>query len=123
MSEIVLHRTYEDPNDVPGYKILVDRLWPRGIKKEAIDIDWWPKDIAPTKELRKAFGHDESKFDDFKAEYLKELAANSLASEFVATVKEHLKAGDVVLLYGAKDKKDNQAVVLREWLFGQLDAE
>lgn len=121
MFEIRLVRAYEDKQGEKddGYRILVDRLWPRGIKKEELSFDWWPKEIAPSKELRQAFGHEESKFEDFRDAYMAELEANPLKEEFSQRVKNQLKSHNVTLIYGARDKEHNQAIVLKEWLESQ----
>lgn len=114
-------RVYEDVEDKDGYRILVDKVWPRGISKEDAELDHWAKDIAPSDKIRKEFDHDEDKFDDFKENYLKELSDNEDAKDFIKRVKEKLDAGNVTLLYGAKDKEHNQAVVLKDWLKDKID--
>ncbi len=118
MYEIRLVRAYEEKQREKddGYRIFVDRLWPRGIKKEDFAYDWWPKEIAPSKELRQAFGHEEAKFEDFREAYLKELESNPLKDEFIQIVKKELKTANVTFIYGAKDKEHNQAVILKEWV-------
>ena len=98
----------------PGdYRVLVDRLWPRGISKADASIDLWAKEIAPSDELRKWFDHDPAKFADFTDKYLSELKANPEASKFVDQIKHQ---DQVVLLYGAKDEEHNQAVVLSQFI-------
>ena len=113
MTEIKIKRVYEDPSDTDGYRVLVDRLWPRGISKQAAAIDEWLKEIAPSAALRKWFGHVPERFIEFKKLYREELKSHT--SEL-----KRLKAMDetrtVTLLYGAKDPKMNQAVVLMEVL-------
>lgn len=113
------HRIYDKPA-AEGYRILVDKLWPRGIKKEDAVIDLWMKDIAPSNDLRKWFGHDPEKYDEFAAGYRKELDASPSAAEFAALCRDKLAAQDVILLYAAKDEEHNNAVVLREWLLEKL---
>lgn len=108
-----LKRVYEKPEMEDGVRILVDRLWPRGLTKEKACIDLWLKDIAPSTELRKWFGHDPSKWEEFKELYHRELEANV---EQVSLLKDQLKKGTVTLLYAAKDVEHNEAVVLQEWL-------
>lgn len=93
-------------------RILVDRLWPRGISKEKANIDLWAKDIAPSTELRKWFNHDESKFNEFKEKYFEELNSNDYAIKF----KQEYKNKNIILLYSAKDKIHNNAIILKEWL-------
>lgn len=115
MHKIHLKRAYEDAEKSDGYRVLVDRLWPRGIKKEALDYAWWPKDIAPSEDVRKAFNHEEDKFNDFKKAYIKELNQNGGKQLFLDTMKDELRQRPVTFLYAAKDPELNQAVVLKEW--------
>ena len=121
MSKIKIRRAYTDKGKDDGYCILVDRLWPRGIKKEDLSYSWWPKEIAPSNELRKSFDHDKNKFDDFKKSYKKELEDNDIKDEFLDKVKTQLKKHNVTLVYGAKDEEHNQAVVLKKWAEEKLD--
>ncbi|WP_239257129.1 DUF488 domain-containing protein [Listeria ilorinensis] len=111
-----IKRIYEQSSKEDGIRILIDRLWPRGISKENADLDDWSKEIAPTNELRKAFHQKEISFEAFEKAYLKELAENPQAADFRAYIKKVLSEGNVTLLYGAKDTAHNQAVVLQEWL-------
>jgi uncharacterized protein YeaO (DUF488 family) len=111
--DIMIKRVYEKPSPVDGFRILVDRLWPRGLTKEKASVDLWLKEIAPSTALRKWFGHDPDKWDEFRKRYLLELDQNK---EQVILLNEHLKSGMVTLLYGAKDQEHNEAVVLRELL-------
>ena len=122
MAEIRIKRVYEAPADDDGFRVLVDRLWPRGISKEHAALsDWW-KDIAPTPELRKWFGHKAENFAAFTEKYRTELSTGMAAPAHTKTVAEHLAKGEnVTLLYGAKDPKLNQAVVLRDWMNGMMD--
>ena len=122
MAEIRIKRVYEAPADDDGFRVLVDRLWPRGISKEHAALsDWW-KDIAPTPELRKWFGHKAENFEAFTEKYRTELSTGTTAPTHTKTVAEHLAKGEnVTLLYGAKDPKLNQAVVLRDWMNGMMD--
>ena len=110
---IQLKRAYEEPSETDGTRILIDRLWPRGLTKEKAKIDLWLKDIAPSTELRTWFGHDPSKWDDFKQRYKNELKNNS---ETVAKLLEQMAQGKVTFVYSAKDKEHNDAVVLAEYL-------
>lgn len=116
MFNIFIKRAYEKSDDKDGYRILVDRLWPRGISKEEANIDDWVKDIAPSTELRKSFDHQPDKMPNFEKKYLEELRDNPRAKEFVDLVSEKLKKSDVTLVYGAKDMEHNNAVVLKEWI-------
>ena len=106
-----IKRVYELPNKHDGRRILVDRLWPRGLTKEKASIDLWLKDIAPSTELRKWFGHNPDRWEEFKERYLDELKGNS---EQIQLLKQELDKGIVTLVYGAKDEEHNQAVVIQE---------
>ena len=110
---VKIKRIYETPSKADRERILVDRLWPRGLTKEKADIDIWLKDIAPSTALRKWFGHDSKKWTEFRKKYLQELKDNE---EQISMLKERLKKGAVTLVYGAKDEKNNEARVLEELL-------
>lgn len=112
---IKIKRVYKKPEVEDGIRILVDRLWPRGLTKEKASIDLWLKDIAPTTELRKWFNHDPDKWNEFKKRYLAELSENRKS---VAILKEQLTNGDVTLIFGAKDEEHNEALVLKELING-----
>lgn len=116
MYTIKLKRAYDAIGENDGYRVLVDRLWPRGIKKEELEHDWWPKEMAPSNDLRKSFNHDEGKFSQFKKEYIKELNNNDHKDEFIKRIEEQLNKTSITLLYAAKDTEHNQAVVLKEWI-------
>lgn len=111
--ELKIKRVYEKPAKEDGERILVDRLWPRGLTKEKAGIDTWLKEISPTTELRKWFGHDPAKWKEFQKRYFNELNENK---EAVDILKDHIKNGAVTLVYGAKDEEHNEALVLKEWL-------
>jgi len=111
-----LERIYTKPADLDGYRILVDRLWPRGISKVNAHLDDWDKEMGPTTELRKWFNHEPAKYPEFQKRYLTEIDANPMTTEFVKKVAEQLKQTNVILLYGAKDEQHNQAVVLKTYL-------
>ncbi|WP_191126228.1 DUF488 domain-containing protein [Cerasibacillus terrae] len=115
---IQLKRIYEKPSDVDGLRILVDRLWPRGISKKAAMLDYWLKEIGPTTELRKGFNHDPKKFPAFKEAYIDELKSNPKQRKALQELKEicNNKDNQITLLYGAKDTIHNQAVILKELL-------
>ncbi len=105
-------RVYEKPLKEDGFRVLVDRLWPRGLTKEEAAVDLWMKEIAPSDELRKWFHHEDKNWGEFVRRYKAELAKKKeLMRELWGLVKEH---GTVTLLYGSKDEKENQAVVLAE---------
>ena len=106
---VVVKRIYEPVASQDGYRILVDRLWPRGIKKESADIDNWLKEVAPSTELRKWFHAGKGSFADFKKKYLAELKENPALKELKSLIKEHKK---VTLLYAAKDEEQNHALIL-----------
>lgn len=110
---IKIERIYQKPADLDGYRILVDRLWPRGISKANAHLDLWLKEVAPSNELRKWFGHDPAKFAEFQQRYLKELADNPALQDLKQAVAKH---ENVILLYGAKDQEHNQAVILQSLL-------
>jgi len=115
MTKLILKRIYD--KELPdGYRILVDRLWPRGISKIRAALDLWAKPIAPSSELRKWFGHDPEKYAEFKSKYLIEINNNPYTEEFLDAVKAALKEQDVLILYSAKDEEHNDAVVLMEYL-------
>ena len=97
--------------------MLVDRLWPRGLRKDEVKIDLWLKEIAPSNELRKWFGHDPNRWIEFKKRYFQELDQKSeLIEQIVAKAKE----GDIILLYGAKDEEHNNAVALKEFIEAKM---
>jgi uncharacterized protein YeaO (DUF488 family) len=112
-NRITIKRVYQQPEDQDGKRILVDRLWPRGLTKEKARVDLWLKEIAPSTELRKWFGHDPERWTDFQKRYRAELKKNA---ETVLILKEEIDRGPVTLLYGAKDKNHNEAVVLQSIL-------
>lgn len=110
---IRIKRVYDPPNKKDGKRILVDRLWPRGLTKEEAAVDLWLKDVAPSSELRKWFGHDPARWEEFQKRYRGELKKNSAS---VSVLKREAETSAVTLLYGAKDEEHNQAVVLRSLL-------
>ena len=114
-------RIYGSEN-ISGYRILVDRVWPRGISKVKAKLDLWEKSIAPSTELRKWFNHEDKKYLEFKEKYLNELTHNSELPDFISLVREELAKNDVVLLYGAKNTEHNQAVVLQEYLDKEINS-
>ncbi|AVK61337.1 DUF488 domain-containing protein [Lactobacillus sp. CBA3605] len=114
--KLKVERIYTKPVDLDGYRILVDRLWPRGISKINAQLDDWVKTIAPSTELRQWFNHEPEKYPAFKKRYLSELENNPLSSDFCHLVNNELKKNNVILLYGAKDERYNQAIVLKDYL-------
>lgn len=115
MSDKQFHikRIYEDPSQEDGYRVLVDRLWPRGVSKEEARLDKWLKEIAPSTELRKWFDHDPNKFDEFSDRYKGELTQKE---EVVDRLLSMAEEQHVTLLYATKDEEHNHAVVLKEFL-------
>ncbi|WP_375137713.1 DUF488 domain-containing protein [Bifidobacterium sp. UTBIF-78] len=118
MENIGIKRIYDEPSPQDGYRILVDRLWPRGVSKERAALDLWMKAIAPSPELRRWFGHDPERFDEFAEQYRRELDANTEAVDELERVC--LEHDAVTLLYAAKDPIVNHAAVLREYLENDL---
>ncbi|MCI6617918.1 MAG: DUF488 family protein [Prevotella sp.] len=111
--EIRIKRVYEPADSNDGFRVLVDRLWPRGIGRQEAAIAQWERELAPSNELRKWFGHDPARFETFAARYRKELQANPALASFADSLRSH----DVVtLLFGAADQVHNNAVVLRDVL-------
>ncbi len=111
--KIQIDRIYDKPSSTKSFRVLVDRLWPRGVSKERASIDLWAKDIAPTSELRTWFNHIPEKFDEFRLRYVTELDQNTELPKLIDKIKD---CSNVTLLYSAKDERHNQAVVLREYL-------
>jgi uncharacterized protein YeaO (DUF488 family) len=111
--DISIKRAYETPSQKDGFRILVDRLWPRGLTKAKADIDLWLKDVAPSTELRKWFKHDPDKWKEFQSRYRNELKKNAQA---LSVLKEQAAKKRVTLIYGAKDEQHNEAIVLQELL-------
>jgi uncharacterized protein YeaO (DUF488 family) len=110
---IKVERIYNNPRGNSTFRILVDRLWPRGLSKDKVKVDLWQKQIAPSNSLRRWFSHDERRWDEFKTRYFKELEKNA---EFVSTIIDRAKEEPITLLYGAKEEKFNNAMALKEYL-------
>ncbi|HKJ76436.1 MAG TPA: DUF488 domain-containing protein [Gammaproteobacteria bacterium] len=108
-----LKRVYEEPAKADGERILVDRVWPRGLSKDEAAVDRWLKEVAPSKELRQWFGHEPERWDGFRERYFRELDENPDA---VGELVEAAGRGTVTLVFGAKDTRNNNAVALREYL-------
>ncbi|MGB4812662.1 MAG: DUF488 domain-containing protein [Methylophilaceae bacterium] len=109
---ISLKRAYETTAETDGVRVLVDRLWPRGVTKSKANINLWAKDLAPSTELRKWFGHDPEKWSEFQKRYRAELVGNPALSEIRALSRQ----GNITLVYAAKDELHNQALVLKQAL-------
>ncbi len=110
--KIVMKRAYEEPDNADGFRVLVDRLWPRGKKKADLRLDMWAKDISPSTELRKWFGHDPVRWLEFCKRYKAELTAPEMKDAIAQILNAAHKHSTMTLIYGAKDTKHNEAVVL-----------
>ena len=110
---IKLKRAYEKPSGDDGERILVERLWPRGLTKQRARIDLWLKDVAPSAELRRWFGHDPEKWDEFRQRYQNELKHKD---DLIELLKRKAKAGTITLIYAARDEEHNGALVLNRFL-------
>jgi uncharacterized protein YeaO (DUF488 family) len=110
---IKVQRIYSQPDKGDGFRVLVDRLWPRGLKKEDVTVDLWLKDVAPSNELREWFAHDPQKWDEFQQKYFMELDS---MGDPVAMLISKAEEGDMTLLYSAKDEEFNNAVALKKYL-------
>jgi uncharacterized protein YeaO (DUF488 family) len=113
MMKVAIKRVYDEPCQADGTRILVDRLWPRGLTKEKAKVDVWLKEIAPSSELRKWFAHDPGKWAEFQRRYLDELKTRG---EPLAQLKQEATRGPVTLLFGARDVEHNEAVILQKVL-------
>ncbi len=116
---IRIKRVYDPIHASDGKRILVDRLWPRGLSKENAALHEWMKELAPSHELRKWYNHDSAKFEAFKARYTEELMRDDTNTAFIEQLLRWSAEGTVTLLYAAKEQERNQAVVLAEWLGGR----
>mgnify|MGYP001439680399 CR=1 FL=1 len=114
---IRLRRVYDPPTPNDGLRILVDRLWPRGLTKEAARVDLWLRDVAPSNELRRWYGKDLTKWEEFRSRYLQELAERP---EAIEPLLDAARRGPITLLYGKRDERHNQAVVLKAVLEERL---
>ena len=117
MGEIRLKRAYDQPAKNDGRRVLVDRLWPRGVKKEALELDDWFKDVAPSNDLRHWFGHDPERWEEFKQRYARGLQGQqTLVDDLCSTARQ----GRLTLVYAASDEAHNNAVALKEYLQKQI---
>jgi uncharacterized protein YeaO (DUF488 family) len=110
---IQLKRAYDKPARGDGFRVLVDRVWPRGVTKESLKLDSWLRHIAPSTELRKWFGHDPQKWDEFRKRYFKELDSHA---EEVRLLREKKRSGELTLVFGAKEERFNNAEAIKEYL-------
>lgn len=113
---IRVKRVYDPPSSDDGVRILVDRLWPRGLRKDAVRVDVWLRDVAPSDELRRWFGHDPSKWEEFKRRYFEELKNNKAVEELMKLIRD---GKTITLLYSTKSPYNN-AVALKEYLESKL---
>ena len=113
MHKINIKRIYDKPFKTDGVRILVDRLWPRGISKDKAKLDFWEKEFAPSSELRVWFGHKPERFEEFAKKYREEL---TLHLDKIKKIKKVLNSHNITLLYAAKDTKNNQAIILKDFI-------
>ena len=114
--EIEIKRVYDEVDRDDGFRVLVDRVWPRGMTKEQVKADLWLKEVAPSTALRIWFGHDRSKWEDFRARYAKELEGKD---EHIAKLLEKARYGRVTLLIASREREINQAIVLKDYLLAR----
>lgn len=113
MKQVQIKRIYEPPEPGDGFRILIDRIWPRGMKKEAAAIDVWMKEVSPSADLRKWFNHEPGKWSAFSKAYKAELRKSTALNELIRDIEKHKK---VTLLYSAKNEQYNQAVALQQFI-------
>ena len=117
--DVCVKRAYEAPAREDGRRVLADRMWPRGVKRDELGLDDWLKDLAPSNELRRWFGHDPDRWPEFTARYRDELAKPP-ASEALAQLVRYARQGRLTLIYAARDETHNNAVALRDLILEQL---
>lgn len=110
---LLIKRVYEEPSTADGYRVLVDRIWPRGVSKEKAHVDEWLKEVGPSTELRKWFNHEDAKWDEFQTRYRAEIEKNPDVDTLRGIIRERR---NVTLVYSAHSETENQAVVLRDFL-------
>ncbi len=115
---IKIKRVYEQPSKDDGKRILIDRLWPRGLKKDDARIDEWIKEVAPSNELRKWFNHDPNRWDEFKNRFFAELQGQEMVEGIINVARK----GTVILLFGSKEERFNNAVALNEYIDAKMKA-
>jgi uncharacterized protein YeaO (DUF488 family) len=120
-SNVRLQRAYDEPGAHDGHRVLVDRVWPRGRTKQELRLDAWERDLGPSTQLRKWFGHDPARWPEFQARYHAELAAPDQART-LDSLAAQARRGRVTLVYGARDREHNQAQVIADELARRLDA-
>jgi uncharacterized protein YeaO (DUF488 family) len=114
--DVRVKRAYEPASHSDGYRVLIDRLWPRGVTRDAARLDEWARELAPSTELRRWFGHDPARFPEFRRRYAEELAAHETR---LHELRRRAREGALTLVYGARDTEHNDAVVLAEILRGK----
>lgn len=120
MKRIMISRVYDDLSEFTGKRVLVDRLWPRGKKKETLKLDLWARDVSPSTPLRKKYDHTSESHPAFREAYRAELDENPLSGEFIARIKDYLAEDPVLFLYAARSTEFNHAKVLKEWVEEKL---
>jgi uncharacterized protein YeaO (DUF488 family) len=110
---IKLKRIYDQPSREDGFRVLVERLWPRGLSKDRAAVDLWLKEVAPSSELRKWFGHDPAKWVEFQRRYFKELAAKE---DSLQQLRQKIREGTITFVYAARDEQHNAALALKRFL-------
>jgi uncharacterized protein YeaO (DUF488 family) len=115
LDRVRIKRAYQEPDKGDGYRVLVDRLWPRGVNRERLNLDEWTKEIAPSPDLRKWFGHDPARWEEFRERYREELSSPDRRSILV-TLADRSRWAPVTLVYGARDEEHNGALVVKEVL-------
>jgi len=113
---IAIKRVYDPAGPADGHRALVDRMWPRGVSKEKAAVDGWYRELAPSRDLRRWFGHDPARWRDFRRRYFEELDAAD--PESVETLRRHARESGLTLVYAARDREHNNAVALRDYLEG-----
>lgn len=111
--DVRLKRAYEQPTASDGYRVLIDRLWPRGVSRERAKLDQWERELPPSTELRRWFGHDPSRFEEFRRRYIEELRHHRSR---ISELRRRARQGTLTLVYSARDSEHNDAVVLAEVL-------
>ncbi|MDN6296887.1 MAG: DUF488 domain-containing protein [Halomonas sp.] len=114
--QVFCKRAYDDPADNDGYRVLVDRMWPRGVSKDALQLDDWQKALAPSTELRQWFGHDPQRWAGFYQKFHKELEQNAEAVEAIDNLLKVCNGRTLTLIYAARDEQHNNAVALKRYL-------
>jgi uncharacterized protein YeaO (DUF488 family) len=110
---VQVKRAYEKPEKSDGFRVLIDRVWPRGVRKEDLKLDEWPRSLAPSTELRKWFGHDPAKWEEFKKRYFRELSTHP---DEIRLLREKMRRGPLTIVFGSREERFNNAHALKEYL-------